>query len=250
MTTYKTIWISDCHLGTKAAQARLLHNFLINNQCENLYLVGDIVDMWALKRRMYWPSSHSKVLERILYMSQRGTKVRYIVGNHDEDLRPWLHFNIDISGVEVLDHDEYIDSMGRRILVVHGDFMDKALRGKTGSFITSLGNYGYMALVEVNTLLNKARSILGMDYWSLADFCKVHVKMALQFILKFEEGIVEYGKSSGYDGVVCGHIHNPRISEHGEFLYMNDGDWVDSCTALVETMNGEYKIVKWNKFIK
>lgn len=249
MTYYKSIWISDCHLGTKAAQAKLLHNFLINNYCDNLFLVGDIVDFWSLKRKMFWPDSHSRVLERILCMADTGVSVKYITGNHDEDFRPWLRFNINISGIDILNKCEYTDAKGRNMLILHGDFMDKALRGKAGSFITSLGNYAYMALIELNIFVNKVRRFFGLDYWSLADYCKTRVKTALQFILNFEEGVVEYCKSEGYDGVICGHIHKPNIKQYGDFLYLNDGDWVDSCTALVETFEGEYKIVKWDKII-
>jgi UDP-2,3-diacylglucosamine pyrophosphatase LpxH len=241
-THYRTIFLSDIHLGTKGCQADKLLSFLKQHSCDRLYLVGDIVDGWRMRSQVYWPQSHSNVVRRFLTLTKRGTKLVYVTGNHDEFLRRYS--DLAIGNVELVDEAEHDTLDGRRLLVVHGDQFDVVTRYHR--WIAFLGDVGYTALLEVNRWLNVLRSRLGYGYWSLSAFIKHRVKRAVSFISEYEEAILHQCRKEGYDGVVCGHIHHAEISEVQGLTYMNCGDWVESCTALVEDLDGNFHILDWS----
>lgn len=236
----RTIFISDVHLGTRGCKAEFLLDFLQAHAPETLYLVGDIVDAWALKRSWYWEPSHDAVVNEILAMVRRGTRVIYVPGNHDEMLRDHLG---SYSGVEVVREAVHETADGRRLLVIHGDEHDAVVRG--ARWLAHVGDWGYQAAVSANHWLNHARRLTGRPYWSLAGFLKRNVKEALTFVGDFERSVALQARDRGFDGVVCGHIHAAAMREVEGVLYYNDGDWVDSCTALVEHPDGRLELLDW-----
>ena len=241
MTTYKSIWISDIHLGTKGCKADQLCSFLKETQCEHLFLVGDIIDGWRLSKKWYWPQEHSNVVRKILTKAKRGTKVIYITGNHDEFLRPWVKHILNTGNIQIVNNYKYIDLKNRQWLIVHGDMFDQVTRH--WRWVSILGDNAYIFLLSLNGILTKIRSKLGLGYWSLSKFIKSKTKQALNFIYKFEESIVSHAKTQNVFGVICGHIHTPTIKTINNIIYINDGDWVESCSALVETLDGEFKLL-------
>jgi UDP-2,3-diacylglucosamine pyrophosphatase LpxH len=244
---YRSIWISDVHLGTRACHAELLADFLKHHTCDNLYLVGDIIDGWHLKRKFYWKDSHSEVIRQVLKKQHKGTKIVYIVGNHDEFLRPWLG-HIHLGGIVMADHYDHIGVDGKRYLITHGDLFDGVT--SLAPWLSHLGDNAYNFLIWFNRYFNKARNLFGLRYWSLSAYLKKSVKKSLDFIFKFEENLATYAKSQGYDGVVAGHIHTPVIKEINGILYCNDGDWQESCSALVEYDNGTLELIYWHEIQK
>lgn len=243
---YKTIFISDVHLGTKDCKAELLNNFLKNNSCDTLYLVGDIIDGWKIQQNKWrWKQTHTNVVRRILGYAKRGTRVIYIAGNHDEFLRPMLPYNINLGNVEIYNQYEHIGIDGKHYLVTHGDLFDGITR--LAPWIAFLGDKAYDVVLSINTHYNHFRRRCGWGYWSLSKFLKARVKRAVDFIFRFEKNLSSYCKRKGYDGVICGHIHHAEIKEIEGVIYMNDGDWVESCSALVEHENGQWEIVHWNE---
>lgn len=242
MADYRTIWISDIHLGSKGCKADQLCEFLKNNNCETLYLVGDIVDGWRLTRNWYWPQSHSNVLRRILTKAKRGTQIVYVVGNHDEFLRPWLKHGLQMGNMKVTNQATYTDVHGRTWLITHGDLFDQVTRH--WRWVSVLGDQAYNLLLMSNGVIHRIRSSLGLGYWSLSKFIKAHTKQAVNFIYKFEEHLTRYARDSGAHGIICGHIHTPCIKQMNHIYYMNDGDWVESCSALVETHEGEFQLLQ------
>ena len=243
MAHYKSIFISDIHLGTHGCKADALCAFLKNNTSDNLFLVGDIIDGWRLKKRWYFPQSHANVIRRILTAAKRGTRVYYILGNHDEALRKYLTYNIDIGSIKVSNRYTYNAVNGKKYLVIHGDFFDKIM--SDNKWLMFVGDNLYDFLIALNTRLNIVRGWLGLDYWSLSKYLKAKTKQALNFIHKFEEHIAEYCRDKGYDGAICGHIHTAAMKEINGIEYMNDGDWVESQTALVEHEDGRWEIIYW-----
>jgi len=244
--TYKTIFISDVHLGTKDCKADQLNNFLKNNSCETLYLVGDIIDGWKIQRNKWrWKQSHSNVVRRILGFAKHGTRVVYVAGNHDEFLRPWINYDLGFGNLEITNQIEHIGINGKHYLVTHGDLFDGITR--LAPWVSFLGDRAYDSLLWINNKFNYARHKLGFGYWSLSKFLKHRVKRAVDFIFQFEDNLSAYCKKRGYDGVICGHIHHAEIKEINDVIYMNTGDWVESCTALVEHHNGNWEIVVWTK---
>lgn len=243
MAHYKSIFISDIHLGTRGCQAEALCAFLKTNTCDNLFLVGDIIDGWRLKKKWYFPQSHANVIRRILTAAKRGTKVYYILGNHDEALRKYLNFDIDIGRIQVKNRYTYTGVNGKRYLVIHGDFFDQIMLDK--KWLMHIGDTMYDFLIWANTKFNIVRGWLGMPYWSLSKWLKHNTKQALNFIYKFEDHVADYCHDKGYDGIICGHIHTAAIKEVNGIEYMNDGDWVESCTALVEHEDGRWEIIYW-----
>lgn len=238
---YKTVWISDIHLGTRGCNATMLVEFLRSVECETLYLVGDIVDGWRLRKGWYWPDSHNEVLRRILKMSHRGVRVVFIVGNHDEMLRDYA--GLSFGGVELLAEASHLCVDGRRLLVTHGDSFDGVVL--YARWLAFLGDKAYDLLLRANSVFNAVRRRLHMPYWSLSAYLKKRVKNAVQFVSNFEEAVAREALERGYDGIVCGHIHCAEIRMIGDITYYNDGDWVESCTALVEDASGEIRIVDW-----
>lgn len=240
---YKSIFISDIHLGSRGCQADALCSFLKSNTCENLYLVGDVIDGWQLQKRWYFPQSHANVIRRILTAAKRGTNVYYILGNHDEALRKFLQFDIEVGNIKLLDRIDYQAINGKNYLVIHGDFFDSLMVDK--KWLMHIGDIAYNFMIWINVHFNKVRNLLGLEYWSLSKWLKQNTKEALNFINNFEDHVSEYCKEEGYDGVICGHIHVAKIKNIGNIEYMNCGDWVESGTALVEHENGHFEIIEY-----
>lgn len=241
--TYKSIWISDLHLGTKGASAQELLAFLRNTESDNLFLVGDIIDMWQLSKKWYWPKAHNEVIQKILRKSRKGTRVVYIPGNHDETVRDYLP--LMLGDVECVEEFTYTTVTGKKMLVTHGDLYD--IITTYHQWLARLGDWGYVTLIEINRYLNWCRRKLRLGYWSLSKYVKTKVKNAASFIGKFEEGLAEACKLRGYDGIIAGHIHHAEIRDIDGILYMNDGDFVESRTALAEQHDGTFKILEWRE---
>ena len=245
---YRTIFISDVHLGTPGCQAEALVQFLKENTCDSLFLVGDIIDGWRLKKRIYWPQSHSDVIRRVLTVARNGNKVYYILGNHDEVLRKWLNFDLRFGRIRILNKKDYVSIKGNRYLVVHGDMFDGLMK-KDLKWIMQVGDIAYNLLIWLNLKLNTVRGWLGLDYWSLSKYLKHKTKEAVNFIDGFEEKLAIYAEKKGYHGVICGHIHSAAMKHINGIEYINTGDWVESCTAIVETHDGEFRLIDWSKNI-
>lgn len=241
---YKSIFISDVHLGTKDCKADLLNNFLKHNSCEQLYLVGDIIDGWKVQQnKLRWKQSHTNVVRRVLTIAKEGTKVTYVTGNHDEFLRPMVPFGLNLGNMNVCNHCEYRGLDGNLYLIIHGDMFDGIT--KVAPWLSFLGDKAYDFVLDLNTKYNRMRHWLGFGYWSLSKFLKLQIKRAVSYIFQFEKNLSDYCKRKGYDGVICGHIHTAEIKTIDGIVYMNDGDWVESCTALVEHFDGRWEIIQW-----
>lgn len=238
---FRTVWISDVHLGTRGCNAELLVDFLRSIDCQTLYLVGDIVDGWRLKKGWYWPDAHNEVVRRVLKMAHRGTRVVFVAGNHDEMLRDYA--GLTFGGVELVLEAIHTTADGRRLLVTHGDAFDGVVL--YARWLAFLGDKAYELLLRANILFNLIRRRLKMPYWSLSAYMKKRVKNAVQFICSFEEAVATEAHKRGLDGVVCGHIHSAEIRDFNGITYYNDGDWVESCTALVEDAQGRMTILDW-----
>lgn len=238
---FRTVWISDVHLGTRGCNAELLLDFLCAIDCETLYLVGDIVDGWRLSKGWYWPDAHNEVVRRILKMAHRGTRVVLIAGNHDEMLRGYA--GMSFGGVEIALDAIHRTADGRRLLITHGDAFDGVVL--YARWLAVLGDHAYGLLLRANVVVNAVRKRLQLPYWSLSAHLKKRVKNAVQFVCAFEEAVAHAARDQGVDGVVCGHIHSAEIRQIGDITYYNDGDWVESCTALVEDQAGAMRIVDW-----
>jgi len=239
----RTAFISDLHLGTRGCQADLLPDFIRELECDTLYLIGDIIDGWKMKSGLYWPQSHNDVVQKVLRLARKGVKVVYVPGNHDDFGRQFC--GVHFGGVIVAKDDIHVTADGRRFLVTHGDEFDGVVQH--AKWLAFLGDWAYRTLLATNTWFNRIRRLMGFGYWSLSAFLKVKVKNALQFIENFEEAIAEEARRRGVDGVICGHIHKAEMRDIGGILYINDGDWVESCTAVVERHDGTLEIIDWSK---
>ena len=242
----RTVWISDVHLGTPGCNAELLLDFLKSTECETLYLVGDIIDGWQLRKGWYWPTRHNDVVRCILKKAKHGTRVVYVPGNHDEALRDFTGLNF--GGVEVVDDIIHRTADGRDLLVIHGDQFDGVVL--YARWLAFLGDHAYTLLLKLNQVVNAVRKLLGLPYWSLSSHLKKKVKNAVQYVCSFEAAVAHAASERGADGVVCGHIHTAEIRQIGDVTYYNDGDWVESCTALVEHFDGRIEILDWAKRIR
>jgi UDP-2,3-diacylglucosamine pyrophosphatase LpxH len=240
---YRTVFVSDVHLGTRGCQAEMLLDFIRHMECDTLYLVGDIVDGWKMKSGWYWPQAHNDVVQKILRLARKGVNVVYIPGNHDDRIRDFC--GIHFGGVVVARDAIHEGADGRRFLVTHGDEFDGVVQH--AKWLAFLGDYSYRALLSANTLFNRVRRRMGFGYWSLSAYLKTRVKNALHFIEDFEGAVAEEARRRGVDGVICGHIHKAEMRQIEDILYINDGDWVESCTALVEHMDGRMEILEWAK---
>ena len=240
---YKSIFISDIHLGTRFSKAKVLLNFLKHNESDQLILVGDIIDGWAIKRKLIWPQEHSDVIQKILKKAKKGTKVTFITGNHDEFLRPFVPLLLGDS-VSIANELEYVAINKKKYYITHGDFFDSITMTK--KWLAILGDYGYDLLLHLNVVLNFLKKRIGIKkYWSLSKYVKDNVKSSVSFISDFEAVLSTHAKNKGYDGIICGHIHKAEIRDIEDIEYLNCGDWVESCTAIVETYEGEFKIINW-----
>lgn len=242
---FRTIWISDVHLGTRGCNADLLVDFLDSVDSDTLYLVGDIIDGWRLKKSWYWPAKHNDIVWRLLKRAKRGTRVIYIPGNHDEMFRQFV--GLSFGGIEIRSKAIHETADGRRLLVLHGDEFDAVVL--YARWLAVLGDAAYVAMMKLNTLVNKLRARWGMPYWSLSKHTKHKVKNAVEFISRFEEAVAKAAHDRDLDGVVCGHIHTADERQFGDVIYYNDGDWVEGCTALVEHFNGEMEILHWAEVV-
>ena len=243
--TYRTIWISDVHLGTKGCNHELLIDFLDHTDSDTMYLVGDIIDGWRLKKKVYWPPEHSDIVWRILKRAKRGTRIIYIPGNHDEMVRPFSGMNF--GGVEIMRAAFHDTADGRRLMVLHGDEFDTIMLAHR--WLAFVGDALYHVMMKLNNWVAAARKRLGLPYWSISKAAKNKVKNAVEFISKYEEVVARAAAERGVDGVVCGHIHTAefRSFDYGgkRVEYWNDGDWVEGCNALVEHADGRMEILHW-----
>lgn len=243
---YKSIFISDVHLGTRDCKATQLLDFLKHNTCDNLYLVGDIIDGWKIhQNRWCWNQEHTNVVRKILGFSRNNVRVVYIAGNHDEFLRTFMPYDFTFGNIEL--HNQIIHEGvdGKRYLVVHGDMFDGINR--IVPWLSFLGDRAYDFILRLNSRFNWIRRKFGFGYWSLSKYLKHRVKQAMAFMFAFEVNITDYCKKRKLDGVICGHIHHAEIKQIDGITYMNDGDWVESMTALVEHINGTWELITWAK---
>jgi UDP-2,3-diacylglucosamine pyrophosphatase LpxH len=238
----RTAWVSDIHLGTPGCQAAALLDFLRALHCDTLYLVGDIVDGWQLRRSWYWPQAHNDVVQKLLRKARKGTRVVFVPGNHDEFARKYLGNNF--GGIEVVEEAVHELADGRRLWVIHGDHFDGVIQ--CAKWLAYLGDSAYEFTLKLNRHLNSLRARLGLPYWSLSRFLKLKVKRAVSYVNDFESAVAREARSRGLHGVVCGHIHHAEMREIDGTLYCNDGDWVESLTALVEHADGRLEIVDWS----
>ncbi|HXF44723.1 MAG TPA: UDP-2,3-diacylglucosamine diphosphatase [Burkholderiaceae bacterium] len=243
---YRAIFISDTHLGTRGCKAQHLLDFLRHHESDYLYLVGDVIDGWALRSGFYWPQSHNDVVQKVLRRARKGARVVYIPGNHDEFARQFV--GLDFGGIAIRAEAEHRLLDGRRLWVVHGDFADGVIQH--ARWLAFVGDAMYGLALWLNHYFNAIRARLGFGYWSLSQYLKHKVKNAVSFICGFEQVLVREAQRRGYDGVICGHIHRAEIRIIDGLLYCNDGDWVESLTALVESLDGELRIVHWPLVLK
>jgi UDP-2,3-diacylglucosamine pyrophosphatase LpxH len=241
MFAYRTIWISDLHLGTRGCKAEFLLDFLRYTEAETIYLVGDIIDCWRLKKSWYWPQAHNDVIQKVLRKVRKGTRVVYVPGNHDEALRGFTQ--LQFGGVEVVKDAIHVTADGRRLLVLHGDMFDAVVMH--ARWLALFGDGAYTAALWLNRHFNTARRRLGYPYWSLSAYLKRRVKNAMQYIASFADAVANEARRRGVEGIVCGHIHHAEIRPIGDILYCNSGDWVESCTALVEHFDGRLELIDW-----
>ncbi len=238
---YRSIFLSDIHLGTRDCKAEYLLDFLKYNESEQLFLVGDIIDGWRLRKSWFWPEPQSTVIQKVLRKSRKGTEVIFIPGNHDEFLRRYIGMNFG----DIIVHRDYIHTLadGRRMLVVHGDEFDGVMR--YAKWLAYVGDSAYVFALKLNRWVNFIRRKMGLPYWSLSQTLKHKVKQAVQIISDYEVYLAEEARMRGTDGVICGHIHHAEMKDINGILYCNDGDWVESCTALVEHFDGQLEIIYW-----
>jgi UDP-2,3-diacylglucosamine pyrophosphatase LpxH len=239
---YRAIFISDIHLGTKRAQADAFLDFLARTESEYLYLVGDIIDSWSLRQHWYWQQSHNDVVQKLLRKARKGTKLLYIPGNHDENFRDFI--NLRFGKVAVVEEAVHLTADGKRYLVLHGDKFDGVVC--FAPWLAKLGDQAYEVSMSLNAGLNKVRRFFKLPYWSLSAYLKYKVKKAVEFVSRFEDAVVRDAKLRNCQGVICGHIHTPDDRMIDGIHYLNDGDWVESCTALVEHLDGRFEILRWH----
>ncbi|MCQ9155312.1 UDP-2,3-diacylglucosamine diphosphatase [Acidomonas methanolica] len=241
VTRYRALFISDVHLGTRDSKAALLRDFLASSRCETLYLVGDIIDGWRLRRSWFWNDDHDSLLRLILQMAASGTEVIYIPGNHDEMFRSWLPLGLKIASIRMQERAIHEAADGRRFVVLHGDEFDSVVR--CAPMLAHLGDWAYALALWLNRYLAAIRRRLGLPYRSFSAWAKRHVKEAVKAVDRFEEAVAQEAKRCDAAGVICGHIHTPEIRMIDGSLYMNTGDWVESCSGLAETMDGRFILV-------
>lgn len=244
--SYRAIFLSDIHLGTRACRSEQLLRFLKSHHAETVYLVGDIVDFWRVRRRPRWPMTQTQVLQDLISRAQMGTRVVYIPGNHDDEVR--LFAGTKIGGLEVLLRDTYVTANGKRFLVIHGDEFDVVMR--KARWLAIVGDVAYDISMAVNKILNAVRRAMGLPYWSLSSYLKNRVKRAVNYIGRYEDLLASEALRSNVQGVICGHIHQAAIMEIQGIQYVNTGDWVESCTAVIEHFDGRLEIVKWAELEK
>ena len=238
---FRTLFISDVHLGSRQAKADYLIDFLRHHEADTIYLVGDIVDGWRLRRSWHWPQAHNDVVQKLLRQARKGTRIIYIAGNHDEFLRDFqgTHFG----GIEVMDRTIHETADGKRYLVIHGDQFDVVVMH--ARVLAYLGDWAYDTAMTINIVISRVRRALNLPYWSFSAWAKLRVKKAVNFIGNFQQALTDEARRCGADGVICGHIHHAAIEQMGEIRYINTGDWVESCTAVGENDDGSFELLTW-----
>ncbi len=242
---YRSVWISDAHLCTRDCQAELLYSFLDSIKCDYLYLVGDIIDVWALKRKWYWPGQYNEIVHKLLKRSRKGAKVIFIPGNHDEFFNDFIGYHFGDVEIRAKAHHHTAD--GRSFLVMHGHEFDAVVLYH--KWLSHLGAWAYGHLVVLNRIINAVRRAIGMPYWSLSGTIKRRVKRAVNHITEFETVLAEHARREGVDGIICGHIHQPAMHDLDGISYCNTGDWIENCTALVEHFDGKMEMVWWHEVV-
>ncbi|MFZ6751620.1 UDP-2,3-diacylglucosamine diphosphatase [Undibacterium sp. Ren11W] len=245
VSRFRTIWISDLHLGTTGCQAARLLEFLQATESETLYLVGDIIDGWQLKRRWYWDQAHNNVVQLVLKKAKKGTNVIFVPGNHDEAVRQFI--DLDFGGIKVRDELIHVTAQGKRMLVLHGDRFDGVIA--CAKWLAYVGDSLYTVILKFNQVFNNWRARVGLPYWSLSQYLKLKVKNAVSYISSFENALADEARKRGLDGVICGHIHKAEIRDINGITYCNDGDWVESLSALVEDASGALRLVSWHDIV-
>jgi UDP-2,3-diacylglucosamine pyrophosphatase LpxH len=240
---YRTLWISDVHLGTPGCQADALLDFLRSTESRTLFLVGDIVDGWQLRRHWFWPQAHNDIVQKLLRKARKGTRVIFIPGNHDEFARRYLGH--DFGGIEVVEDWLHVTADGRRLWITHGDLFDGVIQ--CARWLALLGDHLYELTLRLNRRLTSIRARMGLPYWSLSRYLKLKVKRAVSYVGEFEAVLVREARKRGADGVVCGHIHHAELRDIDGLVYANDGDWVESLTALAEHHDGRLELVDWSR---
>jgi UDP-2,3-diacylglucosamine pyrophosphatase LpxH len=238
---YRALFLSDVHLGTKGCQADLLLDFLRYHDADIIYLVGDIIDGWRLRKGWHWPQPHNDVVQKLLRKGRKGTRIVYLPGNHDEFLRDY--YGMHFGGIEVCERTIHTSATGKRLLVLHGDIFDVVVCN--AKWIAHLGDWAYDAAISINWWFNLMRRKLGFPYWSLSAWAKLKVKNAVSFIGEYERTLIHEARKHGVDGIICGHIHHAAIETIDNLTYINTGDWVESCTAVVEHEDGRFEIINW-----
>ncbi|QIK37231.1 UDP-2,3-diacylglucosamine diphosphatase [Caldichromatium japonicum] len=238
---YRSIFISDLHLGFRGCQVQFLLDFLRSTQCKQLYLVGDIVDLWAMQGRVYWPDAHNQVVRELLDKARNGTEVIYIPGNHDELMR--THLDLSFGEIRICDERVHTTADGRCFLVLHGDRFDRVVQHSP--WLAQIGSQAYDRLLALNGWLSRVRAALGFKYWSLAGYLKRKVKDAVNYIGNYEQAVAAEARERRLDGMICGHIHHAEMRTIQGITYCNCGDWVESCTALVEHHDGRLELLRW-----
>lgn len=241
MKSYRTVFISDIHLGTKMSQANKLLDFMKTFECEKIYLVGDIVDCWAMSKKTIWSQFHNDVIQKLLRRARKGTEIVYIPGNHDEVMRDYC--DNEFGHIIIVNEAIHIGVNGKIYLVTHGDQFDIVMRN--AKWLAHLGSWAYDVSISISITLNKVRNLFGMSHWSLSAYLKNTVKESVNFIGDYEETLTKYVKNKRLNGIICGHIHHANIRDIDGIAYMNCGDWVESCTALVENHDGTFEIISW-----
>lgn len=240
---FRTVWISDIHLGTKDCKAKELLEFIKHCRAKKIYLVGDIIDGWALKKRWFWPQEHNDVIQKLLRQARKGTEVIFIPGNHDEFARQFCGLNF--GGIQVKHDDVHVTADGKKLWVTHGDLYDNIMQ--YARWLAFIGDRAYTFALWLNRVFNKIRLKLNYPYWSLSQYLKHKVKAAVSCITAFEDLLIREAKNKQCDGVVCGHIHKAELRIIDHVTYANDGDWVESMTALIENHDGSLQIIDWNE---
>lgn len=241
---YRSLFISDVHLGTKDCQAKKLNEFLKVNHCQNLYLVGDIIDGWRMRKKVNWKKPHTKVIRRLLRLSKQGVNIYYITGNHDEFLRKFANNKFD--NIQLVNKRTHHTADGRRFLIIHGDQFEGVTHAH--DLLKWVGDWGYDLLMFLNRQFNRWRAKYGYGYWSCAAFLKSHIKRAKQYIADYEDAASHFAQKNGFDGIICGHIHHPAEKHLNDVDYYNTGDWVESCTAIAEDFSGKLTMLDWRHY--
>ena len=240
---YRTLWISDIHLGTPGCQADALLDFLRSTDSSTLFLVGDIVDGWQLRRQWFWPQTHNDIVQKLLRKARKGTRIIFIPGNHDEFARRYAGH--DFGGIEVAEDWIHVTAGGQRLWITHGDLFDGVIQ--CARWLAHFGDRLYELVLKLSHQLNSVRARLGLPYWSLSRYLKLKVKRAVSYVGEFESVLIREARRRGADGVVCGHIHHAELRDVDGTVYANDGDWVESLTALAEHHDGRLELIDWSR---